>query len=79
MLLNILKDLIQQDPLREEINLENKGLSIIDNNSVELLGRLKNLKILNISENHLTKLPKNLQVLSNLNEMNINGNPFEDI
>ena len=60
MLLNILKDLIQEDPLREEINLENKGLSLIDTNSVDLLGRLKNLKVLNLAENHLTKLPRNL-------------------
>ena len=37
------------------------------------------LKSLNLSENNLTKLPKDLRILASLSEININGNPFEDI
>jgi len=79
MLLNTLRELIQEDPLREEVNLENKGITLLDTNSVELLSRLKNLKALNLAENYLQRLPCNLQMLENLTELNLNGNPLEEI
>ena len=79
MLLNTLSELIQEDPLREEVNLENKGITFLDTNSVELLSRLKNLRVLNLAENYLQRLPCNLQMLANLSELNLNGNPLEEM
>ena len=39
MLINKLKELIQEDPLREEIDLSNQAITMLDNNSVDLLSR----------------------------------------
>ena len=35
--------------------------------------------MLNLSENYLTKLPSNLSILKNLVEINVNGNPIDDV
>ena len=79
MLLNLLKKFIQEDPLREEIVLEDQGISFIDTNSMEIMSRLKNLKSINLADNHITKLPANMSMLCNLSEINLNGKPLEDI
>ncbi len=76
MLINKLKELIQEDPLREEIDLSNQALTMLDNNSVDLLSRFQNLKFLNLSDNYLQKLPKNMDLLKKLEFLDLNGNPF---
>jgi len=79
MLLNLLKKFIQEDPLREEIVLEDQGISFIDTNSMEIMSRLKNLRSINLADNNISKLPANMSMLRNLSEINLNGNPLEDI
>ena len=79
MLLNRLKELIQENPYREEIDLSGAGLQSIDNNSIDLLSRFRNLKRLNLADNMLTKIPANLELLKNLQEINLNGNPIQSI
>ena len=79
MLINKLKELIQEDPLREEIDLSNQAITMLDNNSVDLLSRFQNLKFLNLSDNYLQKLPKNMDLLKKLEMLDLNGNPFQEI
>ena len=79
MLINKLKELIQEDPLREEIDLSNQAISILDNNSVDLLSRFQNLKFLNLSDNYLQKLPNNMDLLKKLEFIDLNGNPFQEV
>ena len=76
MLISKLKELIVSDPLREEIDLSNSNIAILDNNSVDLLSRFKNLQKLNLSDNYLQKLPNNMDLLGNLTELDLNGNPL---
>jgi Leucine-rich repeat (LRR) protein len=76
MLINRLKELIVSDPHREEIDLSNQAISLLDNNSVDLLSRFKNLIKLNLSDNYLQKLPNNMDLLKNLTELDLNGNPI---
>jgi Leucine-rich repeat (LRR) protein len=54
-------------------------LTVLDNNSVDLLSRCKNLKYLDLSENYLQKLPNNMDLLKNLEMLDLNGNPFQEI
>ena len=35
--------------------------------------------MLNLAENHLTKLPQNMSMLRNLEELNLSGNPIENV
>ena len=63
-LLQYLKSLMDEDPNRDEVNLEDKQLTHLDNLAIDLLGRFSNLRTLNLSENYLTKLPKNLSMLT---------------
>lgn len=79
MLLNTLKELIQEDPLRNYVDLSAKQISVLDNNSVDVLSRFKNMRSLNLSDNYLQKLPANMELLKELQELNLNGNPIEDI
>ena len=60
MLLNLLKKFIQEDASKEEINLEDKGITFIDQNSMEIMSRLKGVKSINLSENSIAKLPANM-------------------
>ena len=53
MIINRLKELIVSDPLREEIDLSNSAINVLDNNSVDLLSRFKNLRKINLSDNYL--------------------------
>jgi len=53
MLLNTLKELIQEDPLRNHVDLSAKQISVVDNNSVDVLSRFKNMRSLNLSDNYL--------------------------
>jgi Leucine-rich repeat (LRR) protein len=79
MLLNRLKTLIKEDPLREEIDLSNQAIYALDSNSVDLLSRFRNLKILNLSDNYISKIPLNLDLLKNLHSIDLNGNPISEI
>ena len=79
MLLNRLKTLIKEDPLREEIDLSSQTIYALDTNSVDLLSRFKNLKILNLSDNCISKLPLTLDLLKNLRSIDLNGNPISEI
>ena len=79
MLLNTLKELIQEDPLRNHVDLSAKQISVVDNNSVDVLSRFKNMRSLDLSDNYLQKLPANMELLKELQELNLNGNPIEDI
>ena len=76
MLINRLKELIVTDPLREEIDLSNSAIAVLDTNSVDLLSRFKNLKKVNLSDNYLQKLPINMDLLKNVGELDLNGNPL---
>jgi hypothetical protein len=57
MLMNILKDLIQKDPYIEDVDLEQRGITNLDIHSIELLARFQKLKSINLSENHIFKIP----------------------
>lgn len=46
---------------------------------MEILSRLKNLRSLNLADNNIQKLPANMSLLRNLAELNLNGNPLEDM
>ena len=46
---------------------------------MEIMSRLKSLKSINLADNCITKLPANMAMLSHLEEINLNGNPIEDI
>ena len=78
-MLSFLKDLITTNPFVEDIDLENKGLTSLDMHSVDLLGRFSELRKINLAENYLRKLPKDLSALGNIQEFNLNGNPIEDL
>ena len=43
------------------------------------MSRLKTVKSINLADNSINKLPVNMAMLSNLQEINLNGNPIEDI
>jgi len=78
-MLNFLKELIATNPFVEELDFENRGITTLDTTSVELIGRFAELKLLNLADNHIKKLPGDLTPLSNIIEFNLNGNPIDDI
>ena len=74
-----MKQLIDQDPNCHSIDLEASQLTLIDSASLTLLGKFPHLKSLNVAENYLTKLPMNMSNLKCLEELNLTGNPIENI
>jgi Leucine-rich repeat (LRR) protein len=64
MLLSILKQLFDEDASRKVIDLGGRQLQSIDSSSLQMLSKFKNLRMLNLSDNYLTKLPQNLSMLS---------------
>lgn len=62
-MLPYLKELITTNPFVEEIDLENKGIASLDAHSVDLLGKFQELRKINLSDNHIRKLPNDLSSL----------------
>ena len=48
---------MDQNPQRQEIDLSNQQLSLLDSSSLLLLEKFENLQSLNLADNNLTKLP----------------------
>jgi hypothetical protein len=46
---------------------------------VDLLGRFAELKQINLSDNHIRRLPADMSQMAQVEEINLNGNPIDDI
>jgi Leucine-rich repeat (LRR) protein len=52
---------------------------VFDSVCVDLLGRFQDLKSLNLADNHIRKLPLDMSAMAQIQELNLNGNPIDDI
>lgn len=78
-MLGLLKELITTNPFTEEVDFEGQNINSVDAVCVELLSRFSELRKVNLAENNIRKLPNDLSVLKNIYELNLNGNPIDDI
>ena len=78
-MLALLKDMITTNPFAEEVDFENRGINSLDSVCVDLLSRFNELSKINLADNNIHKLPVDLSILSNITELNLNGNPLEDV
>ena len=88
-MLPLLKELISRNPFVEEVDFQEKSIYTIDTHTVELLGRFTELKKVNpffkiwlqidLSDNEIRKLPMDLSPLHQITDLNISGNPIEDL
>ena len=56
-----------------------RGIDKLEGEVYGLLRQFQNLKELNLSDNHLRKLPHDLSGLGGLANLNLNGNHIEDV
>lgn len=79
MVFALLRDLITSNPFADEIDFSNKGLAHLDQNSVTILGKFSELRRLNLSDNEIQKLPSDLTCLTQVQELNLSGNPLVNL
>ena len=78
-MLGLLKELITRNPFVDEVDFSNEGIQYFDPHSVDLLGRFTELKKINLSDNEIRKLPNDLSCLGRIIELNLTGNPIENL
>ncbi len=78
-MLGLLKELITTNPFCEEIDFENKGLTSWDAHSADLLGRFTELKRINLADNQIRRLPDDMSCLTQVEDLNLNGNLIDDL
>ena len=78
-MLGLLKELITRNPFVDEVDFSNEAISYFDPHSVDLLGRFTELKKINLSDNEIRKLPNDLSCLAQITELNLTGNPIENL
>ena len=78
-MLGLLKELITRNPFVDEVDFSNEGIQYFDPHSVDLLGRFTELRKINLSDNEVRKLPNDLSCLHQIIELNLTGNPIENL
>jgi len=61
-MLSYLNDLFQSNPFVSAIDLSGKGLASLDHGSLALLSRFSELRRLDLSDNAIRRLPKDLSI-----------------
>jgi Leucine-rich repeat (LRR) protein len=78
-MLTLLRDLITTNPFVEEVDFTDKQIQYIDQNSLQVLARFSELRKINLADNEIAKLPEDLSILAQIEELNVSGNPLENL
>ena len=62
-MLSYLKELLTSNPFISSLDLSNRGITVLDPHSVQLLARFTELRRLDLSDNQLRRLPADLTPL----------------
>ncbi len=73
-----LEELFEEAPDAEEIILDFKDITELES-LLPLIVRFQHMKVLSLADNKLTELPPDLSCLTTVEEINLNGNVFEDL
>ena len=78
-MLALLKTLITTNPFVDEVDFEQQEIEYFDPHAVDLLGRFTELRKINLADNFIRKLPNDLSALVQIVELDLSGNPIENL
>ena len=75
---DILEEIYENDPTAEEINLDYKNIEELED-LLPLLSKFENLRSLSLADNRINTVPHDLSCLETIEDINLNGNVFQDL
>ena len=73
-----MQQLLQENPDVEEINLDMRDIESVDE-LIPLIAQFNHVSKLSLAENRIQTLPPDLSCLTSIEELNLNGNVFENL
>lgn len=74
-----MKELLSSNPFVSSLDYSNRGLTQLDQQTLSLLSHFPELRRLDLSDNHLRRLPPDLSALSLIDDFDLNGNPLDEV
>jgi Leucine-rich repeat (LRR) protein len=71
-------EILNNEPEVDELNLDYKDIEDLGE-LLPILSQFQNLRVLSLADNRMIELPEDLSSLHSVEDINVNGNQFQDL